>query len=480
MRSLRRIARSLLLSLGAALALAPGALAQQRLVTIEAPSRFVDVSTAVFNGERPEVLKANVLLPDGYDADPAREWPVLYLLHGVGDTYATMAKPANGDILNTAKGFPGIVVMPEGGRGFYTDWFNGGRRADPAWETYDREELIPLIERTFRVAPGRRNHAIAGISMGGLGAAYLGAQRPDYFGTVATFSGFVQHQRETVRQGFGAVAGVDYEAIFGPLEGEYAGGHNPTKLAANLGNTDVLVITGNGTPRPDVQSSPQATAGGAVVEAEIFQQNEAFAGALKDAGVDVDYRPRLGVHDWPYWREHIAEAIAWGVFREVQERPGAWTYSTVATRGRMWDLRFRFAAPPERIVTFERDGAVLRGRGEGEVRLRDLRSGCSFVATLPFERALPGDACGRLRVRVAPREVPAGRVSDVRVRVLRVAGGRQRSVAGALVRVGTTEARTDSAGRATLRHRFSRRPGGRSVRVLAEGFARTLAPLRVR
>ena len=454
------------------------AVAQQRLVTVDTPSRFVDVKTAVFNGQRPEVLRANVLLPDGYDADPQRRWPVLYLLHGVGDTYATMARPANGDILETAKGFPGIVVMPEGGKGFYTDWFNGGRRGDPAWESYDREELIPFIEREFRIAPGRRNHAIAGISMGGLGATYLGGQRPDYFGTVATFSGFVQHQRPTVEQGFGAVAGVDYEAIFGPLEGPYASGHNPTKLATNLRHTDVLAITGNGVPRPGVASSPQATAGGAVVEGEISQQNDQFAAAAREAGVPIEYRTGLGVHDWPYWREHIRAAIEWGVFREVEERPTSWSYSTIATRGRMCDLRFAFAAPPAEVVTFEREGAVLRGRGTGTVTLS--RRGCSLEVALPFERTLPEPACGELRVRVAPRRVRAGEVVELSVRVARVAGGRAFPVRDALVRVGRTEARTDPRGRAALRHRFARYAGPRHVRVAAAGLGRTKVALRLR
>lgn len=373
-----------------ALAAAAPAAAQQRLVTIETPSRFVDVRTAVLNGERPTALKANVLLPDGYGAAPKRRWPVLYLLHGVGDTYATMAKPASGDVLEIARGFPGIIVMPEGGRGFYTDWYNGGRRGDPGWESYDREELIPLIEKRFRIARGRRNHAIAGISMGGMGAAYLGAQRPDYFGSVITLSGFVSHQRETVRQGFSAVAGVDYEQIFGPLEGPYASGHNPTRLAANLRQTDLLVFTGNGVPQPGVAGTPAAIAGGAVVEAEIFQENEEFVQALRDAGVVVDYRPGLGVHDWPYWRQYLRAAFARGVFgRDVAVAPSSWTFSTVTQGGRMWTLRYRFAAPPATLARFARAGRVLRGTGAGTVRLADIARRCSRTLELPFERRLP-------------------------------------------------------------------------------------------
>lgn len=368
---------------------APGALAAQRLVTIDTPSRYVDVKTAVFNGPPPTVLKANVLLPDGYAAKPKKRWPVLYLLHGVGDSYDTWAKPANGDILNTAKGLKAIVVMPEGGKGFYTDWYNGGKRGDPAWESYYSRELLPLMAERLRIAPGRRNHAIAGLSMGGMGATYLGGQRPDYFGHVAAFSGFVEHQRQTVKAGFGAVAGVDYEAIFGPIDGSYASGHNPTKLVANLRNTPVFAASGNGVAEPGVQSTPAAVAGGGAVEAEIGQENQEFDAAAEAAGVKIDYRPGLGIHDWPYWRRYLGQAIKWGFFGKVAEHPTKWTFSTVTQTGRMWNYRYRFEAPPPAVVRFDRNGSTLTGAGAGSVRLTSVGSGCSVTVKLPFKRALP-------------------------------------------------------------------------------------------
>ena len=320
---------------------------------------------------------------------------MLYLLHGVGDNYSDWAKPEKGDIKNTAKGFPGIIVMPEGGKGFYTDWFNGGKRKDPAWESYFENELIPQVARRFRITPGRGNHAIAGLSMGGMGATYLGSQRPDYFGAVATFSGFVEHQRETVSAGFGAVAGVNYEDIFGPMDGEYASGHNPTKLAANLKNTPVFQAFGNGTPDPAKGGSAPAAA----VELEISQENEEFHTALVDAGVKVDFQPQAGVHDWPYWRSHLQAAIKWGLFNraDTPAAPTTWSYKTIATRGRMWSLRFTFAQPPEKIATFERAGGRLRGIGEGRVKLSDVRTGCAIVVTLPFSRPMLSPRCRRYR-----------------------------------------------------------------------------------
>ena len=475
---MRRVA---LLSLALPLlAVAPApAAAEQRLITIPTPSAHVDPARAVFNGPPPTELRANVLLPDGYDAD--RAYPVLYLLHGVGDTHETWAKPANGDIRTTAKGLDAIVVMPEGGRGFYTSWFNGGRRADPGWERFYLDELIATVEQRFRIAPGRRNHAIAGLSMGGFGAAYLAGQRPDYFGTASVFSGFVQHQRPEIPAGLRAVGGVEYEDIFGPVDGQYATGHNPTRLPANLRSTPVFVAVGDGTPALGVRSEPGAVAGGGLVEAAIRAQNDEFVPALRGAGVEVTYRPQAGVHDWPYWRAYLKAAIAWGPFRDVVEEPATWTYGTVSQTGRMWQLRYRFAAPPERVATFRRDDGTLRGEGSGTVTVTDVRTGCSVTAELPFERSLPSAVCGSIALTVTPRRARARRRSTFRVRALAVGDdGSREPLPGAVVKIGRTRAVTGADGRAVLRHRFAPGAALRHVRAGRPGLRRAVVRIRVR
>lgn len=97
MPRLLHLAPLLALVLGLVFATPAGA---SRLVTIDAPSRagFVDFRTALFPAARPVParLRADVLLPDGYDARKA--YPLLYLLHGAGDGYAAWDNPAQGDV----------------------------------------------------------------------------------------------------------------------------------------------------------------------------------------------------------------------------------------------------------------------------------------------------------------------------------------------------------------------------------------------
>jgi len=381
------MARSLLLALAFALAATSPASAS-RLVTLDAPSRHVDPNTAAFGGEGPHELKVNVLLPDGYQARKA--YPLLYLMHGAGESHRSWADPERGDVARTLAGLDAIIAMPEGGLSYYTNWWNDGKRADPAWERYHLDEMIPLLERRFKIRRARRWHAIAGFSMAGFGSSFLATQRPGYFGTLVPMSGLVSIRRPEVQQGLSTISGVPYQEVWGPWDGFYAEGHDPMTLVQNLRHTKVILRTGNGVPRPGVPADERDLASGAL-EAYLLTQNEEFASALRNAGVDVDYRSHEGVHDWPYWREDMQEAQEIGLFRKVPASPRRWEYSTVARSGRAWGFRFRFVEPPTELVTFERRGRTLLGTGSGKVVLRRAR--CTMRLTLPFERELRPAPC---------------------------------------------------------------------------------------
>ena len=469
--------RAAIAAVGVALLAVPtSAAGAQRLVTIETPSRNVAPADVRFNGaDHPRRLRANVLLPDGYDGK--RRFPVLFLLHGAGGRAEDWVRPRNGDIANTARGLGAIVVMPEGATGFYTNWWNGGRRGAPGWERFYLDELVPLVERRFRVLAGRRNHAIAGLSMGGFGATFLGSQLPGYFGSVASFSGLLQHQRPQVEPALEAF-GAKYSEVFGPQAGFYATGHNATRLAANLRSTRLYVTVGSGSPEPGVASEPAAIIVGGAAEAELRAQADEFVAAARAAGADTTYVPLAGVHDWPYWRRHLRDAMGWGLFRPGPEAPRSWSYATVAPTGEMWGLRYRFRSPPAALATFERAGTRLRGRGAGTVTA-EYAAGCELTASLPFDRALPPRICGRISVKVRPRRARLGRTTRMRFRVTRIAGGRRFVLSKARIRIGGRTVRTNNLGRARVRYRPRGRPGRRRARVGFTGLRTARPAVRV-
>jgi S-formylglutathione hydrolase FrmB len=362
-----------------------------RLVTWKStPSRFVKPADSPFNSVPPEApaqpsaLPVNVLLPDGFDR--RRRYPVLYLMHGHGDSYWSWFAPRNGDLLRTAAGFPGIVVMPEGGQGWYADWFGGGRRGSPGWESYHLRELIPLVEKRLPIRRGRRWHAIAGLSMGGEATMYYASQRPGYFGAAAAFSPPVSIQRPEWPAAFNT-QGQDYETVFGPVDGFYAEGHNPLALVENLRWTRLFVGVGDGMP---VAPDDFDNVVGQLAERELRMHAEEFVAAARRTGADVTYDPRPGVHDWPYWRQYLRDALAWRFFKPVSAAPRSWTYRTVARLSVAWGYRLRFASPPGAVAVFRRSGGRLfgsGGSGGGRVTVRGP-GGCRFTAKLPFSRPL--------------------------------------------------------------------------------------------
>jgi len=106
-----------------------------------------------------------ILVPAGYDANPQRRYPVLYLLHGSYDDYRSWTD--KGDAEKITAGLQAIVVMPDNGNGgWYTDWFRPG---PPRWETFHIGQLLPWIDEHYRTIPTRGERAIAGLSMGGFG-----------------------------------------------------------------------------------------------------------------------------------------------------------------------------------------------------------------------------------------------------------------------------------------------------------------------
>ena len=356
-------------------ALAPAAPAgASKLVRLTTKSKYVDPANAKapFNSTHhpalppPSALPVNVLLPDGYDGK--RRFPVLYLLHGHGDAYNSWIDPKNGDAARLTAGLPAIVVMPEAGRGWYANWWLAGKRAEPAWERYHLDELIPMIAKRFKVRHGRRWHAIAGLSMGGEGAMYYASQRPGYFGSAASFSGAISIQRPEWPTGFDT-QGENHTDVFGDPDAQrfYWTGHNPTALLGNLAHTRLFVAVGDGKPASPGEVSNYF---GALAETDLRQHAEDFVTTAQNLFIPVTYDPRQGIHDWPYWRQHLMDALKWGFFQPVDVHPREWDFSTVSQWSRAWGFRFSFVKPPTEVETFGRAGSRLTGGGSGTVKIR--------------------------------------------------------------------------------------------------------------
>jgi enterochelin esterase family protein len=148
--------------------------------------------------------RMHVYTPPGYEADTGgqEKYPVLYLLHGAGDsdnswTSVGRANFILDNLIAAKKAKPMIVVMPAGHTGPFsfiaptTPAKDGGPVGNARFEDEFEKDIRPFIEKHYRVQTGRNDRAIAGLSMGGAQTLNLFATHPGEFGYVGVFSSAV-------------------------------------------------------------------------------------------------------------------------------------------------------------------------------------------------------------------------------------------------------------------------------------------------
>ena len=140
------------------------------------------------------VRKATVYLPPKYD--PAKKYPVLYLLHGIGGDELEWLKGGVPNVIMDnlyadGKAAEMIIVMPNG-RAQVNDRAEGNVYATaPAFAAFENDllgDLIPFIEGKYNVYTDKMHRAIAGLSMGGGQSLNFGLGHMDVFAFVGGFS----------------------------------------------------------------------------------------------------------------------------------------------------------------------------------------------------------------------------------------------------------------------------------------------------
>jgi len=157
----------------AALLLAAGPLclsaARHEIVTVPSPAMAKDFPCSVY-------------LPNDYaETDAPR--PIVYLLHGSNGDHLSLASPETSNVVDRL-GF--VAVCPWGGHSW---WMDAPAASNMLFETHFVRELMPFVEARYRVRRDRQGRAIAGTSMGGFGAHYLGFRHKDLFSAVGSIYG---------------------------------------------------------------------------------------------------------------------------------------------------------------------------------------------------------------------------------------------------------------------------------------------------
>jgi len=139
-----------------------------------------------------------VILPPSYDTEKARRYPILYLLHGLGDNEQMLIHSGGfnlvQDLWERHQLGDFLIVTPDGGSSFYINSRDGRLR----YEDFFLREFLPQIEKRYRAQSGRASRGIAGISMGGYGALHLGFRHPELFASVGAHSAALLEKLPTV------------------------------------------------------------------------------------------------------------------------------------------------------------------------------------------------------------------------------------------------------------------------------------------
>ena len=298
---------------------APAVGCQEGLTTVTVP-----VPADVKVGDN----RVNVVLPAGYCNQDERRtrYPVLYLLHGAGDTFQAWA--SNTDLVAFSKPYKLIIVMPDGGHnataGWYSNWLDG----EYQWETYHTSVLPGYIDKTYRTIPN--DLAVAGLSMGGFGAISYAARHPGMFKAAASFSGALDMLYAAPLTGpvftlLHAQYGTPDQRVWGDQlqnQGVWAS-HNPTSLAPSLKGTALFLASGTGTPG-GAEGDDLTNVGGYGLEGGVFQMNLSMVRALDLAGVPhVDDFYLGGYHGWPYWQADLHWALPqiYAVLQAAEHHP---------------------------------------------------------------------------------------------------------------------------------------------------------------
>jgi enterochelin esterase-like enzyme len=237
--------------------------------------------------------KFAIYLPPDYETSD-RTYPVLYLLHGSGDNHTGWVQ--FGEILNiTDKAIREgtstamIIVMPDadtGRRGYFNDV-----KGDWPYEDFFFKELMPFVEKKYRIKSEKRYRAVAGLSMGGGGSFMYALHHPELFSSACPLS-----------------------ASTGPLTVEDAKKNlirnNPAiqdSVVNNYFNRHSVV------PQINNIKDDQKKAVRWYIDCGdddfLYEGNSLVHIAMRKKEIPHEFRIRDGAHNWTYWRGSLPQVL---------------------------------------------------------------------------------------------------------------------------------------------------------------------------
>jgi S-formylglutathione hydrolase FrmB len=238
-----------------------------------------------------------VLLPPSYNADKMRRYPVLYLLHGLGENAETLIDSGGMNLIDDLRerGPLGefVIATPDGDRSFYIN----SRDGRVLYEDFFVREFMPFIEGHYRIRTERRYRGISGVSMGGYGALRLALRYPQMFGSVSAHSAALVEKLPTAR--FSASQEAVLSRVLGtafgtPPNRAFWERNSPFTLARDVPPLQGLRIYFDCGTEDDYGFNAGA---------------KAFHELLVSRGIPHEFHLYPGGHNWSYVAQHLAASL---------------------------------------------------------------------------------------------------------------------------------------------------------------------------
>ncbi len=229
-------------------------------------------------------LKMNTLvsiaLPDAVRIGdtPLSQRKVLWLLHGLSDDGTSWLRHSR--IEQYAEKFGVVVVMPSVGRSMYCDNVLGQN-----YFTHITEELPRYLELVLGLSRKREDNFVAGLSMGGMGAAKVGLSYPERYFAVGMFSGvldigpLVFVLNKDIKNEFPFLISALEDVDHSPL--------NPVTLLDAEKDKDLKMYLACG------------------LQDDLLITNYNFKERADELGIAIHCVFEDGTHEWEFWNRHV-------------------------------------------------------------------------------------------------------------------------------------------------------------------------------
>jgi enterochelin esterase-like enzyme len=251
--------------------------------------------------------KYSVYLPTDYETSN-RSYPVLYLLHGLGDNQTSWIQFGEVNLIadkaiKEGKSTAMIIVMPDATTG-RSGYFNT-LRGDYRYEDFFFQEFIPYIEKTYRIRGEKQFRAISGNSMGGWGTIIYSLHHPEMFAAACPLSAYIRVRNDNSDRS-------PADAIMHRITADFfwtsadTVGISSERINSYDNQLDAFYLVENMLLNQRAQIRWYIDCGD---DDFLYEGNSLFHIALRKKDIPHEYRVRDGAHGWKYWREALPEVM---------------------------------------------------------------------------------------------------------------------------------------------------------------------------